>query len=351
MLIFLACSGSSRENRDANWKGNDGAVKADALPTMVDSASEPIGACQNLGTEVFCDDFDGTELNLDRWWYARKVWGIDNNGVIPENISVRDGYAWFASNGDQYAGDLYGMRKGAGGYIQDQEGKRVGGVLVSDKYFGPGKYEFRMALPEHKGVCSALWTFHYQEIYSNESAYNDEAYASLPPHGNSTDGWYKTPNHEIDIEIPSALKGQSDDQVSYRNARYNTWVGEAVYTDEFHDNGYNYNDGEFHTWRFDWHTGDDARVEFYIDDQLMYTSTTDIPFIHGRLWLGTWFPKWAGNTAEFDVTYMKLDWVRVTPFDQAVLLDHETYSGDGLTKCDTKAKNDQKLPECQLVSF
>jgi len=315
---------------------------------MTEQSDDP---CADLPEGAFCDGFDGPALDLEKWWYGRKVWGLENHGVIPENVRVQEGQVWFASNGDSYSGDLQGVRKTGGSYVQDQPGQRVGGVIVSDRYFGPGRYEFRMALPDETGVCSALWTYHYQELYSDHPAYDDANHASLPAHGSADDGWYKTPNHEIDIEIPTALAGEPDDQASYRNARYNTWVGETVYTDEFHDNGYAYNDGAFHTWRFDWHTGDDPRVDFYVDGQQMHRSTTDIPRVHGRLWLGTWFPLWAGSQANFDVTHLKLDWVRFTPFDEPVLTPPETYAGDGLTRCRTQAENDMGASHCALTEF
>lgn len=50
---------------------------------------------------------------------------------------------------------------------------------------------------------------------------------------------------------------------------------------------------QWHTYRFDWHTGDaneQARVDFYVDGQLLYTSYEHIPTHASRLWLGIWFP-------------------------------------------------------------
>jgi beta-glucanase (GH16 family) len=151
--------------------------------------------------------------------------------------------------------------------------------------------------------------------------------------GSAYDGYYIVRNHEIDIETPTALAA-TPDVISYRNARLNTWVGETGgnFTDPFDDLGAVMNDGQFHTFRFDWHTGDSnqvKRVEFYIDDVPKQTNYTDVPTIAGRFWLGLWFPSWAGNPA-FDVDGLLIDWVRIAPFhesgDQTV---PETYPNDG----------------------
>ncbi len=151
--------------------------------------------------------------------------------------------------------------------------------------------------------------------------------------GSAYDGYYIVRNHEIDIETPTALAA-TPDAVSYSNARLNTWVGETGgnYTDPFDSLGAAMNDGQFHAFRFDWHTGGSnqvKRVEFYLDGVAVQTNYTDVPTIAGRFWLGLWFPSWAG-TPSFDVDALLIDWVRITPFhesgDQSV---PESYPDDG----------------------
>ncbi len=350
---------SSRSGDGAD-AGSDAAQEtaADGQPGAGSAGTETV--CDKVGAEVtLCDDFNGSSLDLKKWWFGRKHWGPKpprNHGVIPENVSVHNGKASFAANGDKYSGPLQGVRKAAG-YIQDQPGFRSGGVIVSDAYFGSGKYEIRMKLPRSTGVCTALWTFHYQEIYEGKPGYDRYLSAGNVRQGNANDGYYVVANHEIDVEVPTQLKGQPENTASYKNARYNTWIGESAseYTDAFFGNGVNLSDGRFHTWRFDWHTGgsnQSPRVEFYVDDQLKYTSTTHIPTVKGRLTLGTWFPEWAGGVAAFDVEYLEVDWVRVSAFsepnDQSVV---ETFPNDGMTKCNKKQDNDANKPECRLAVY
>ena len=341
--------------------GGTGRVDAGLDASPPDSgpmdAGETAAYCDGVGPEVaFCDDFGGMELDLDKWWYGRKHWGPPpprNHGVVPENVQVRDGRVFFAANGDRYDGMIQGVRND-GDYVQDQPGSRSGGILVSDAYFGSGRYEARMKLPPSTGVCSALWTFHYQEVYEGDPAYDGYVAEGNVPRGNPDDGHYLIVNHEIDIEVPTALAGEMDGAASYRNARYNTWLGEtgAEYTGDVVDHGASLSDGRFHVFRFDWHTGDDGeapRVEFYVDGVRTHTITTHIPYVKGRLTLGTWFPEWAGVEADFDVEYLEVDWVSVTPFAEAGDREAvESYPNDGLTKCADKAANDANEPACQL---
>lgn len=316
-------------------------------------------ACKDVPKGTFCDDFCGTSLNTENWWYARHQWGggktYKNNGVVPENVFVKNGRLYCGANGDNYSGPIKGIRRVGGTFIQDKPGTRVGGVAVSDKTFGSGRYEVRMKLPEKLGVCSAIWTFHYEEYYDNDPKFDQLLRQGYVKQGSPNDGYYVTVNHEIDIEIPSAPKGGDDiKDCSYEYAKLNTWIGEHNYLDNFHHMGFNQSDGKFHVYRFDWHTGgngEEPRVDFYVDDRYLYTSKEFIPFIKGRLWIGTWFPEWAGGAADFERLFLEVDWVKVTPFnepnDKTV---RETYKNAGLSKCDNIKENEKYLPKCRIAT-
>ena len=73
------------------------------------------------------------------------------------------------------------------------------------------------------------------------------------------------------------------------------------------------NDGEWHTYRFDWPTNP-KRVEYYRDGVLLTTQTTTVPDHAGNFWLGVWFPNnWSG-TPNFGTDYLYVDYVKFTPF-------------------------------------
>ena len=155
----------------------------------------------------------------------------------------------------------------------------------------------------------------------------------LEVEGSANDGYYLVRNQEIDIETPTAL-APTPDVISFQNARLNTWVGETGgnYTANYDDLGAVMNDGLFHTYRFDWHTGHSnqvKRVVFYVDNVPKQTNYTSVPTIAGRFWVGLWYSSWAGTPA-YDVDALLVDWVRITPFHESGdAFVPETYPNDG----------------------
>jgi beta-glucanase (GH16 family) len=360
-------------------------------------AIEPGLAQTGLATTPFCDDFNGTRLDTNQWVVMEKAWGVDNGGVVSDNVSISNGILHLTGHGDLYTGTVHGVNKKG---LRVDRVTRVGAAIYTKNYFASGKYEVRMKLPQHFGACSTMWTFHYEEAYPSDQLYTElaqvggltasnltwfglttaqgeillkdlitkkgvrppylesptngiyhtteyfrntvtdiskldlmqdfgkkiEIYtalknsASLEPLGSLEEGRYIVRNQEIDIETPTGLKTNLSD-ISYGHARFNTWVGQSTgeFTDNFDDLGRAMNDGQFHVFRFDWHTANPTalsqRVEFYIDDKCYQTNYTHIPTIGGRFTLGIWFPTWTG-TASFDSQSLDVDWVRITPFNE-----------------------------------
>ncbi|WP_338100379.1 family 16 glycosylhydrolase [Ruminococcus callidus] len=270
-------------------------------------------------TDVFYDDFSSGTLDADKWLVAKKNWGgkvtedgvkVDyNGGVIPQNVSLKDGKLILTGNGNLYEGDLKGINKNGS---QRDNGKRTGAAIATKEYYASGSYEVMAKVAPELGACSAIWTFEYEEDWDT---------------GDIT-------NHEIDIEMPGRPASEKKNQ-SYQYALCNTWIGEneGEYKTGYTDIGTNQADGKFHKYRFDWHTGDEneeARVEFHFDDVLTYVSKDYIPTNAGRLWLGLWFPNgWAG-TPDFDIASFEIDYVKITPFHESGDTEqNETYPDDG----------------------
>lgn len=263
----------------------------------------------------FYDDFQ-SGLS-DAWLIAEKQWGGDNGGVVHQNISVTNGSLFLWGNGDRYTGDVYGVNHD--GHPVDRK-TRVGAAIATSNYFASGRYEVRMKLPAQIGSCSAIWTFHYEEAYQGSALYTELAAEGFKTQGNANDGYYIVRNHEIDIETPTGLKTDLNN-ISYTNGRFNSWIGECSgeFTDPFVSTGSAMNDGLFHIFRFDWHTGSATNVphvEYYIDDRCIVTNLTHVPTIAGRLWLGIWFPTWTG-TPDFDRQALEIDWVKITSWNES----------------------------------
>ncbi|MFD1629178.1 glycoside hydrolase family 16 protein [Pseudopedobacter beijingensis] len=262
---------------------------------------------------TFFDKFEGS-LDDSKWEKLNQVWGQPDNplyqhgGVIKENVYTQSGSAVMRALGDRYSGPL----RGAGG-----QSKRLGGVIKSKQRFASGKYEIKMRVLQapDMGVLSAAWTFWYKEI---TSATNPVAYQKALTAGNIASNGKITLNHEIDIEV----KGQN-----LANPIFTNWIGEK--TGEYDSQPFKLNkglnDGAYHIYRWDWHTGgngETARVEYYIDNQLIRTSTIKVPYIASYIYIGNWFAWWAGNDTgtykapDFDTKEMYVDWIKFTPFNE-----------------------------------
>jgi len=270
--------------------------------------------------DVFFDDFNGDALDSSKWIVAEKSWGYgdkggSNGGVVPQNVSVSGGSLKLEGHGNNYTGSVPSYNN------QTPNGERTGAAIATREYFASGSYEVVAKVAPVFGACSAIWTFEYEEYYPGDPKYDELSVTGLEP--------YVTENHEIDIEMPTA----NDDfaEPSFQAARFNTWTTEKVHNDNFMTLPAAQDDGAFHTYRFDWHTGggETARVEFYIDGELLHTSTEAIPKKAGRFWLGLWFP--AGNAdssgwtgaANFDTAVFEIDSVKITPFHEAGDLPQE----------------------------
>ena len=285
--------------------------------------------------DVFYDDFSDGRFDSDKWLVAYKNWGgkvtengvkVDyNGGVIPQNVSIRDGKLILTGNGNLYDGDLRGINKDGS---QRSDGKRTGAAIATKEYYASGSYEIMAKISSELGACSAMWTFEYEEDWDTGEIVN----------------------HEIDIEMPGRPASENKNQ-SFQYALCNTWTGEneGEYETGYTDIGVNQADGEFHKYRFDWHTGnndEDARVEFYFDDVLTYTSTEHIPTNEGRLWLGLWFPNgWAG-IPDFETSAFEIDYVKITPFhEKGDTKQNETYPDDGWCNMDDISISDTSNEE------
>eukprot|EP01135_Chromosphaera_perkinsii_P005109 Nk52_evm20s316 gene=Nk52_evmTU20s316 len=264
-----------------------------------------------------------------------------NGGVVPPNIQLSQWEGEtkrtlkIQSHGDYYQGSLIGLDEKACSIRSgenERDFQRVGGAIVSKDYFASGSYEVRMKMNSVLGAVTTMWTFWYGEYYYDGNKSERELYEThcqkycmlkdnTPCDCNIADGVtcidmcpgcqgeypckqngfdtsgnlqtfkaYWVRNHEVDIELPTAKMYSRDGREksglkytsghSLSNTRFNTWQGEIMGYEEmnnFMDIGLDAGDGEYHTFRFDWHTGghspvtgrsEEARVEFFIDSDL-----------------------------------------------------------------------------------
>tara|TARA_R110000772_G_scaffold144025_2_gene253598 strand:- start:11471 stop:14248 length:2778 start_codon:yes stop_codon:yes gene_type:complete len=324
-----------------------------------------------IRTEPLYVGFEDPAVLQEEMLIANKQWGgtgtnglnvvLLNGGVVKENIEVYpaykdpvadvDGVLRCYANGQFYTGDITGVdRLGNPSDVKTE----VGACIATRDYLGTGSFRFKVRSMVNNGACNCCWTFHYEEVYENDSRYAEfEAYGDngLSPQGNTDDGFYLVRNNEIDVEWPTALEGATNTEVVDQSlGRMNTWQGELAgeFSDEFQTiiNGV-MNDGAWHEVGFDWHLNDPSppinpdtgqpraakRVDFYVDGILRQSLETNVPTIAGRFWMGTWFPRapsnrWTGPSANYSRDSFDIDWFSWTPFDEGVTRAGETYPND-----------------------
>ncbi len=277
-------------------------------------------------TTNFIEDFSDPVEFKKRWYFLQKAWGGANGGVVAQNGFIEAGELVLRANGDLYDGPVQGVNndgtlKFHTNPLDPKFGqpwkRRVGCCIVSQENFGFGSYKFVAKPAQLTGVASAFWTFHYEEIYPGDPRWQSFLDEGLQVQGNQEDGYFITRNHEIDIELPSSLTGEPVNQAVYTNAKLNTWRSETennytAHLTELREDMLATNplintaDGEFHEFRWDWHSD---RVEFYLDGLFIRSNTTDIPDLPGKLTLGLWFPSWAGNSRNYPTWKEDTPWL------------------------------------------
>ncbi|MCM1289897.1 MAG: glycoside hydrolase family 16 protein [Corallococcus sp.] len=221
--------------------------------------------------------------------------------MLADNVAFdEDGNLVLIVNGDWYAGDKQGIDVGAQDSLVSG-GQRTGAKVQSTQTYGPGSFEVSMKIPSFNGICTSMW------LYNNFVG---------------ADG--RVHNYEIDIEIHGTavvngkLLGMDNGSKNIGNLAtplFTTWVTEQSYTSEYKNVGYNLADGNFHTYRIDWHTGNDARVEYYIDGVLVVTQYTNVPTNEMYVNIGCWFPyQWCGE-ADFETDCAVVKYFTYMPFD------------------------------------
>ncbi len=236
---------------------------------------------------------------LDEWIVQNRVWGFTgeqtHGGVIADNVTYDgNGNLIFIANGDLYEGEKLGVDAEGQDYSARKGGKRTGSVIRSRKTYGPGSFEAEMKIPSFNGICTSIWLFNYME--------NDGAEDS---------------NYEIDIEIHGTAVNEEGKKINENNLSSvlcTSWLTETNFISETKSVGYPLNDGEFHRFRIDWHTGASPRVEYYVDGVLVCVQTTHVPDTEMYLNIGCWFPNnWCGQP-DFETDFMTLKSFAYKPF-------------------------------------
>lgn len=255
---------------------------------------------------IFYEDFSGGVIDYkNKWRRFDSNWGgteennglvtCYNGGVVCENIHINsEGILVFEAHGNHYTGDVKGIYPPG---LERKDNIRVGGVLRSMKAFCSGSYEMVVKPCPRIGTCTAFWTFQYNEDENGHAV-----------------------NHEVDIEIPGRVTPETQKE-AFSYCLCNNWTG--LRDDEHICNriyaGCQLDDGEFHHFRYDWHTGDkekgiEPHTDFYIDGRHIHTETKYVPVNAGEFFIGVWLPNTWEGVPDFDTDVCEVKWIKITPF-------------------------------------
>ncbi|MDE7296618.1 MAG: glycoside hydrolase family 16 protein, partial [Clostridia bacterium] len=257
------------------------------------------------GSAEYADSPESAALHYDNYkridpneyLAMHRVWapdpdgnGIQNHGgVIADNVYLEEnGDVVITANGSYYEGNKKGISS-VENYAANYGGKRTGGVIISKDTYGPGSFEVVMKIPAFNDIVSTIWLYKWLEGYEDY-------------------------NHEMDIEIYGATPWGGDASFDY--AMCSTWLRE---TDPYHDVQtvpvkYKLNDGKLHTYRFDWHLGDNPHADFYMDNVYICSNYKAIPTNEMNMNIGCWFASW-GGASNFETDSLVIKSFKYTPFD------------------------------------
>lgn len=207
------------------------------------------------GDPAFYEDFSAPALDCNRWRVAQQAFRGDGNSLIRGDVEIQNGCLVLHANGDLYAGPLRGVNQDGS---QRSDGKRTGGGIATEQYFGSGRYEMRVKMANVPGVASSFFTLNYQEYYPGDPQYK-------PP------GSYYAVDQRSELGVygtASAYCFASTGERPNELTQLNLTLPQPQ------------NDGQFHVYRFDWNTGTDGnarKIDYYADGVLQRTITSHVP--------------------------------------------------------------------------
>lgn len=169
--------------------------------------------CRPLDTEdewvpVWCDEFEESEINPDKWTVMNTAWGGGNNEAQyyrPDNVTVSDGNLIITAKKEKYGGKEYTSGR------------------LNTQYKGDwlyGKVVVRAKLPGGRGTWSAIWMLPTDYKYGgwpNSGEIDIMEYVGYDP--NNVVGTIHTEkfNHMLGTQIGRTLKypGVEEDFVDY----------------------------------------------------------------------------------------------------------------------------------------
>ena len=210
-----------------------------------------------------------------------------------------------------------------------------GACVETTGFFASGRYEVRAKVPKGLGMGWALWTFHYETHYDPEHLPAGEADSQFVQ---DVTGYISRLNHENDWEIPASCSGLCENggcPGEYDTANLNSYLyannnglgpgflNMCVRAPE--GTSFIPDDGKYHTYTMEWHTGDTddpekgcaPHIDYFFDGTYVSTTNVFIPSRGSRFVFGIWpgNKNWAGQGAWKEAEVL-VSHVSVCPFNE-----------------------------------
>jgi len=343
-----------------------------ASAASASTATRPADAGRSLGPVpeqarlVLNEDWSAGKIDWARWYSPRRIWGMGNHGVVPEDVHIShdtvDGRARNVlvceAHGDRYAGTIVG---------RDGRKDRVGGMVVSKAFFASGRFEIVLKVGSAdprsggpadprwpKGAVPAVWTYAYRYVSVPRDLMG--GFLADVPLYNPLMRVYGGGANEYWSEIDFPEFGRNG---NFALGLYNTFCQNRNQTREFDVSSAV--DGTYHTLTTEWRTRlepldgvTDAQVaqadgygwvrdkaipfnrylgnplkrlakdryavfmgeraDHWIDGKKVAENTRFVPAMAAQLTIGVWLPKWAGE-APWETATLSVASVKVWQYD------------------------------------
>ena len=207
---------------------------------------------------VWSDEFDGTELDLERWDHEENCWGGGNNELqcytaSDTNVAVADGLLRITALEEEATGlavsEDFPEAATAGNKTQPYTSGRIRTKGLGDWRYG--RFEIRARLPYGQGLWPAVWMLP-----------TDSPYGSWAAGG--------------EIDIMEAVNLKTRDGAVTRSVHGTLHYGAEwpanVFSGTFWPFGDDHPSDVFHTYALEWEEGE---IRWYVDGTHYATQTAD----------------------------------------------------------------------------
>lgn len=214
---------------------------------------------------AYSDEFNGSSINEDEWFY-RETGKYHGGYNRRENVTASNGIAKIAYKHEDFNNDG----------VTDI----TGGGLISKPYFGYGKYEIRCRLfGDGPGFHQSFWLYSFSKNSTNVT--QSEEYEAWKAAN-------KYPADSTFVEI-DGFETESN-RPNHIQTNYHNW---SAKTKRSGSAGHHHDITDWFTMAFEYLPD---RINYYIDDELVYTQTAHHVFSQSNLWLTGLANNWlSGN--------------------------------------------------------